>query len=813
MRILCFTALLMMSVSCMQPPVAETKESGWSLKKINGVTTVFHNGKPMIFNMVYSEDQKMPKYTTCLSQIFSREAGITTYQLPTDVDWEEEDIKKGTHEKDLIKRISLLLEDSPDAYVMIRILLWPPKKTWMEKYPEDMVWDESGKISENKRDPHPPTSLMSEFYINKAAEAVERIAKAVKNSEYSDHVIGYMPCIGSSGESNAYRNIDLIADYSPAARKAFSNYLLEKYGNVEKINANLGTSFKDASELRVPTEKEFNATASKCFFAPNENRFAHEYYIFTEDTIVDDILALCRATKRVSPDKLTGTFFGQVIQAGQWGVREHLTYGRYFWKRLASSPDFDFVSTPSFYKYSGVEHPLMMQSILDSINLYGKVFIIEYDRPTHLLTYLPVLSTSWYIGTDGLDPCKMSEDVLKERIAVFNKNRDIDYGKNFKDIFVEKEKEGTTAREFTIINDRCPADMRETINNIRRFTAFCVTRPTAGLWWWDQEGTRRKTIGGMAFNHPELMNEIKKSGEIFDKAVTMNRSSRAEVAVFYDNISMFYRVPSKGRDYIADAFVNTAMALGETGIPHDEYFFEEIEDIPNIGQYKMFIFLNSNYISSERRKWIDKNLKKDGKTLIWFFASGLIDENKAVAKNIEKLTGIGIKEENEPEIMACSLNRIAKTPLSGIPERYQAFGNLELSKRYSPWYSIEDKNAVIMGKSIINNKAVFGMKEFPAWRSVMVPTGPIPVPVFRALAKVAGIHFYTKDENVVVTAAKDLMSVHTYRNHHGNIVINLPPDVSGCTDMYSDERYPVKNGQIHLNVEGFTVKLLHLEHR
>lgn len=813
--------LLSASVTVITPGIQSQSIDGksdtasvWTLKKIDGVTTLFHNDKPMILNMVYSEDVKNPKNTTCLSQVFSREAGVKAYQLPTDVDWEPMDIQKRVHEENLINRISLLLKDSPDAYIMVRILLWPPKN-WVQKYPEHMVWNEAGKIADRKEDAHPAVSILSDFYIEKAAEAVERIVAAVEKSKYAGRVMGYMPCIGWSGESNAYRDRDSIADYSPAAKEAFRNYLIKKYGSVEKINNALGTGFKDTAEISVPSEKDFPADMKKCFLTPKESRFIREYYVFTEEVLADNLIKICHAAKKNGPGKLTGTFYGQVIQAGQWGVREHLTYGRYFWKKLASSPDFDFVTTPSFYKYAGVNHPLMMQSLLSSINLYGKAFIIEYDRPTHLLCYLPMLAVSWYVGGgDGLTYVdEIAEKEFKEKEELYKKNREIDYGKNFRDFFTEKEKQGNSAFKLIPSLDRVPCSMQETVNNIRRYTAFCVTKPTIGLWWWDQEGTRRKTIGGMAFNHPVLMQEIKKTGEIFDKAVTMNRSSRAEVAVFYDNTSIFYRVPAKGRDYIADAFVVNSMMMAESGIPFDEYFFDEIEDIPNIDQYKMVVFLNSNYVTTERRKWITEKLKKNGKTLIWFFASGLIDENGIKTTNIEGLTGIKVKEETDPELMACSINRFSNTLISSIPEKYQAFGNLELSKLYSPWYSVDDPQAVIMGKSIINKKTVFAMKKFPSWNSVVMPTGPIPVPVFRALAKMTGIHLYTEKENVIVYAAKDLMTIHTYRDQKGELIINLPPDVSGCTDMYSGERYSIESGHIKVNVDGFTVKLLHLENK
>lgn len=810
-----FVSLISLSfiMSCSQArDIAEKNNpiSKWTLKKVNGVTTLFHNDKPMLLNMVYSEDTKNEKYTTCLSHVFSREAAVKAYELPTNIDWSPLEIQKGVHEKDIVKRLSLLLNDSPDSYVMIRILLWPPAD-WNEKYPDQMVWNENGKISSIQVPGRAPFSILSKFYADKAADGVSRIVDAVEKSQYASHVIGYMPCFGWSGESNAYRADDCIADHSPAAREAFKKYLLKKYGTIENINAEFGSKFKNLEEINVPAEKDFLSDAKTCFPPPSANRMPREYYIFNEETFADNILKVCHAAKKVNPDKLTGTFYGQIMAPGS--VRSHLTYGRYFYEKLAMSSDFDFIYALGYYQHAGVEHPLRLQALVDPMNLYGKAIIVGYDRPTHLLCYLPVLANPWYTGgADGLSPVGMSPEEHQERRSVYKRSRGEDYGKNFREYLIEKEKQGKSAYNYIPTTDRCPADMLESINNIRRYTAFCVTKPTIGILWWDQEGTRRNPTGGLAFNHPLLMQEIKKTGEIFDRSVMMDRTSRAEVAVFYDNISLFYRTPVSGRDYTKDAFITSSQALSEAGVPFDEYLFDEIEKIPDIKRYKIIIFLNSNYVSTERRKWISENLKKDNKTLIWFFASGLINEKGIKTKNIEELTGIKVKEEVDPEIMACSISRFSKTPtpLSMIPEKYQAFGNLELSKLYTPWYSVNDPNAVIMGKSLINHKDVFAMKEFPDWRSVVMPTGPIPVPVFREFAKSSSVHLYTEKEGVIVWATTDLMAVHTYRNHKGELIINLPPDVKVCTDMYSGEKYSIESGRVKLNVNGFTVKLLYL---
>lgn len=797
----------------------------WEVRPVNGVGTLLKNGKPVMVNMVYDEDSRNPTHTGMMASVYSKpgEADIHMHQLPLLLDWENVDDQRKTYDA-LAKRMDIIVKNDPEATILLRLLLWP-SKDWAAKHQDELVRGEKGDIP---TDYWPPVSMMSTLYYDSASRGIKALAQMIEAGAFRDRVMGYMPCIGVTGETGSFRTAKSdIADYAPAAQKGFRQYLLKKYGGLAEVNKALGTSFVSESAICIPSEREF--TASKGFFLnPRTSALFSDYYTFNDSMLAQGCIDLCKAAKDASPGKIAGLWYAQVIQA-TWGARIHVQHGRYEWRRLAQSDYVDFVCTPAYYSFSGLDHPATMQGILDSINLYGKIFIFEYDRPTHLLCYLPMVTDTYYANVDGFRPV-MSRDAnglpktvgtQKDYMALREKfmkgletdgklglwrNRSLDLGRDYRDFFVKAESEGASAMNFVSGSHRVPANMKETVANIRRWTTFCSARPTAGLWWWDQEGTRRAATGGLGFNHPQLMGELKKVNSLFEKAVSVDRKSRAEVAVFYDMKSCHYQIPKWG-SYLKEAFVESHLTMDVSGVPCDEYFFDEIEDIPELSRYKMVVFLNSNYIPKERRDWIDSKLKRDGRVIVWQFGSGYLDENGMGVDKMEKATGIRFREEDaSKEFVACKITDFKGSVTAGVPAAKAKFGceRDPMIYQVKPWFSVDDPAVSVFGVSLAQGRPVGAYKDMGGWKSVYVPTGPMPVEMIRNLASLAGVHVYTDAEDVNVWAAKSIIGVYSYPSAKGRRTICLPPDVKSCEEFYSGKTYPIKDGRIEIEVDGAT---------
>lgn len=81
-----------------------------------------------------------------------------------------------------------------------------------------------------------------------------------------------------------------------------------------------------------------------------------------------------------------------------------------------------------------------------------------------------------------------------------------------------------------------------------------------------------------------------------------------------------------------------------SGAGFDVYLLSDIEKIP---EYRCYIFLNTFYISQKNIDYINKNLKKDKKTLVWIFAPGCQSETEINFNRSESITGFKLRLSGE----------------------------------------------------------------------------------------------------------------------------------------------------------------------
>ncbi len=87
--------------------------------------------------------------------------------------------------------------------------------------------------------------------------------------------------------------------------------------------------------------------------------------------------------------------------------------------------------------------------------------------------------------------------------------------------------------------------------------------------------------------------------------------------------------------------------LGRTGIPFDYILESDLPAIP-ANRYKCYLFLNSYYVSNATLKYVKENLRKDGRSILFLYAPGVIsDANVLDMERSRDLTGIGLAERQQ----------------------------------------------------------------------------------------------------------------------------------------------------------------------
>ena len=153
---------------------------------------------------------------------------------------------------------------------------------------------------------------------------------------------------------------------------------------------------------------------------------------------------------------------------------------------------------------------------------------------------------------------------------------------------------------------------------IRREFGTALTH-NIGLWYMD--------IDDNAFHDETLMAEIARLRAWGVKSMEKPRPRCSEVALFFDMRGEYYLPKSEHGcnpyDFLTSDRMNN---LCRAGAPFDVYLAGDV-CLPEVRKYKVLIFVNLIAPSPEVRCAIEE-LKGDGRTLIWSYASGLYGDDQ-----------------------------------------------------------------------------------------------------------------------------------------------------------------------------------------
>jgi hypothetical protein len=408
------------------------------------------------------------------------------------------------------RRLQAFIDANPNALVILRIKLDPPG-WWMDRYPDD----HSQYLKDGKPLSSGGISMASERWENSYEHMLRHMIRHIEGGAYADHVIGYLPAGGISGEWYWYGHRLGFVDYSPAARERFRKWLKEKYGNDFALQTAWNRKDVTISSAMFPDSLTRRTTEYLSFRDP---RKASEYLDarqFLIDMTTHNVIKSCAIVKEeTGGKKLAGVFYGySLLRAGlsrvnnksQWG--ELANNGQSDLYRVLSSPVIDFITTPPSYgkRRGGDPGNLIGGAFISSIHLHNKFFIDEEDIRTHLFE-----DKSLSYRTSTLD---------------------------------------------------------ETISVLQRASGWSLTKGN-GLWWF-------LLAGNHLFHQEDIMQTVKKLKEIGDNSLQCDKTSVSEVAFFADEVSLKYLADGH-HPVVASSMWEEYERAVHMGTPFDFYILQDI---------------------------------------------------------------------------------------------------------------------------------------------------------------------------------------------------------------------------------------------
>ncbi len=552
-----------------------------------------------------------------------------------------------------------------------------------------------------------------------------------------DRAVGFQIGAGSSGEWIKDMSCMMLPtmDYSAPMQRHFEGWLRAKYGTDAALQAAWANPAVTLATATVPSHEQQSETITgHCFRDSARERNVIDYYTCYAALCADDLIGFCHTIKELTGgDKLTGAYFGYVLELA-WNMAFFADQGT-----LAGAE----VSTMQASGHLGL-HRVLHSPAVD--------FIVS-----------PFSYAFRGLGGDGL-PMSPAESLRH-------------HGKLY------------VMEEDTIMHNMQEADGRNqahehSIAVYQRNFAQVITH-ALGVTWFETNQLHEV---------PELKAErqhwITRFAALGQWALDLDRTPASQVAVFLDDESYYYESIKNSLD-IPLIWRQRSVSLSRFGAPHDIYYLDDLLD-GDLPAYKLYIFLNPFHLNNQRRAALKDILRRDGRTALWLYAPGLLNDDtdqsapNRYLDNMHDLTGLRFGQGNGPWGPLMHITNFTHPITHGLPQDL-FWGS---TNPVGPVFHVNDPQAINLGQivtSLGRCKCGFALKTFnagtpEAWSSVYMGSPDIPAAVLRGVARHAGVHLFSEAGDVLY-ATPDLLSVHTVSG--GPRHFNLPHHVELIFDLFN----------------------------
>ena len=560
------------------------------VEKINGVPTIVIDGKPLP-PMAFTIQRYGGASEGAAAHINEAyydamgKAGLRLYFVCADTEWTQ----PGSAAK-VFAEMEAILRVNPDAYLIMRLGLHPPVE-WMRENPGEQIRYSDGvdraftMSTETGRFSYPGMySLCSEKWREDASEALRDMYRSVMERPYSDRVVGIFFAAGGSSEwyyvtpmnySEKTQYVDTggfdhvknkdyapsYGDLSPAFRLEFSKYLRARYGTEEALRK----AWKDPEAT---------------FDAPRIPDLEKRYYVDAVDYDVDHLPFTGCTTKPEKPGN--GTNIGHFVdlernmdvfdfyRALHLGTANSVVH---FGKVVKEISGGDML-TGAFYGAAGSTHFFAFSQV-------GGVYRILESGVVDFLASPGVYENRHPGGFTGVR--QVTDSILLHGGIMFAEDDERThmegpFYQSFFDVFTPEDTAGV----------------------MKRTLGRNLTQNTYG-WWFDQHA------GGGRYGDPFTLSLLEKQQAIVKEYYENgNRKKNSEIAFIYDEES-YHVISHECNHQAVELFRN--YEIDRIGAPSDRYFHNDLAS-PDMPDYKLYVFVNTFYLSDAEREVIRKKLRK-----------------------------------------------------------------------------------------------------------------------------------------------------------------------------------------------------------
>jgi len=749
MKRVIFLAILGLIMACSSEKGNKSKNLSAKVDMQKGRPTLFINDSA-VYPMLYAlPDQRTGRWTwnelpQHNIQLFANKAGIKLVQADIFLDhiW----MPDGSINLDTAKmQVRGILEVCPNAAVMLRLHVNAPR-WWQKKNSEEgiqyanidsTIKDYSiGFVSLLSNDVLNVQrfSFASEKWKKEAGAMTAKFCKEFAKTTEGGSVFSIQVASGVYGEWHYFGFLDNDPDVSPSMTSYFRKWLKNKYKNIESLQQSWGNSSISFDNAQVPNTIERNTLSQNFFRDPVKERNVIDYFEAQHQVLAEAILHFSKTVKDNWPRPIvTGAFYGYFFSL----FTRDAAGGHLAIDTVLKSPYIDFLCGPQAYypQANLLGDPYHSRGLLTSLRLNEKLWIDEMDQEPPLLN-----------KTDS-----NYQKSIRESIAMVRRNVLYTFCQGMGLWFYDFGLQGISWEDY-----------------IPKPAPWALTHG-----WWQQD---------------EILEDLRKLKVLLEEKNKQSYQSDADVLMVFDTKSFFYTTSETKRNTIANVAVNWNLVnvFRNSYVP-DLIYLNDLDKI-NLDQYKAVIFNNTFLLTSTQKEFIKTKVAANNRTLIWFYAPGYTDGKSNDDKYISEITGINIEKTDHTDTKISfgknyfDIQQPPHEQIYGILPNYIYSDNKPV---VSPLFTINDAQAIILGKYSKSGKPAIAIKKNPTFTSLYVAMPAYEPQLMGEVLNLTGAHQYSKS-NDIFYAGNGILMMHTKNGgkksitlkNGKTIVCSLPDEAS-----------------------------------
>lgn len=654
--------------------------------------------------------------------------------------WTEE----GFSTEAIDRMMQATLQGNPNAKFIVALDFNAPQ-WWCEQNPGELAALASTTPSRTN------ASFASQKWKEESGAIMVEAINYLMEQSYANQIIGFKVTGGYTLEWNWWASSGVsndVGDFSQCGIEGFRAWLTEKYRSDSALQAAYGDSSVTLKNAMPPSAVQRSDDYLDTVITVQDHPQMLDYELYMAELKADTIEYFAALVKDAVNDRLiVGTYGGYFYPGG--GYEFSNAVSNVYFQKMLQSEHIDFIKSPWMYGMREIGDSAEFMGPVDSLDLYGKLWIVEDDTRLNLQKM----------------PGKQDD------------NASVGWTRDYQQS-VEQLK-----RNFSYVLSK---GMGISFYNLN--------------WNFTDDDQYYGAIGQM---YEEMVQSLCVGSESTAEIAVFVDGESQMLVPYEEKLANSILGTSLYRSQLTE--------LGHTGATYDMYLLDDLKD-GLVPEHKINVFLATTMITEEERAAIESQLQKNGNILVWIFTDGISDGSTTDITLMEDLTGMDLSliSTARKNVATASITNTAHWLTNGIKSG-QHYG-VETYDKLSPVIAVKDSAATVLAYhtasgEVGSGQAALAVKDMGDWISVYSAVPNLPQSLFRnMLHKVQG-HIYTDSASDVIYANSDYVALHSL--FAGERTIRLPEKAT-VYDAFSGETMANNADSFQVTLTGKETRLFRL---